>query len=79
MIHFKNGAMLQYPNYSSDSADLTITAPTSTALSVIYTENMKGINAVLKLEGNIEIMQLIINNLNQINTRENPDFNIVEP
>ena len=78
MIRFKNGALLQYENASSDSADLTITCPKN-ALALILKKDMDKITASMKLEGDTSKLELIVNNLNQFDVSANADFNIVEP
>ena len=78
MIHFNNGALLQYHNMSSDSSDLTITCPKN-ALALVFRGDMEQISASMNLEGDTSKLELIVNNLNQFNVSENPDFNIVEP
>ena len=78
MLRFNNGALLQYHNTSSDSADLTITCPKN-ALALILQRDMKKIGASMKLEGDVSKLELIVNNLNQFDVSANADFNIVEP
>lgn len=78
MLRFNNGALLQYSNTSSDSADLTITCPKN-ALALILQRDMEKISASMKLEGDVSKLELIIDNLNQFEVLENADFNIVEP
>ena len=78
MIHFNNGALLQYANTNSDDADLTITCPKQ-ALALILQKDMNKINASMKLEGDASKLELIINNLNQFDTAGAAGFNIVEP
>ncbi len=78
MIHFNNGALLQYENTNSDEADLTVTCPKK-ALALIVKRDMTKIKASMKLEGDASKLDLIINNLNQFKASENADFNIVEP
>ena len=78
MLRFNNGALLQYHNTSSDSADLTITCPKN-ALTLILQKDMEKINAVMKLEGDVSKLELIIDNLNQFKVSEEAKFNIVEP
>ncbi len=78
MLRFNNGALLQYYNTSSDSADLTITCPKN-ALALILQKDMGKIRAVMKLDGDVSKLELIVDNLNQFNISANVDFNIVEP
>lgn len=78
MLHFNNGALLQYANADSDDADLTITCPKA-ALALILQKDMNKIKASMKLEGDISKLELIVNNLNQFDTSASADFNIIEP
>lgn len=78
MLHFVNGALLQYHNCLSDSADLTITCPKN-ALALILGRDMKKISASMKLEGDTTKLNLIIDNLNQFSVTDNAKFNIIEP
>ncbi len=78
LLRFNNGALLQYHNASSDSADLTITCPKN-ALILILQKDMDKISKSMKLEGDISKLELIIDNLNQFDVSSGADFNIVEP
>ncbi len=78
MVHFNNGALLQYANTNSDDADLTITCPRM-ALALIIQKDVKKLKASTKLEGDVSKLELIINNLNQFDTAGAAGFNIVEP
>ena len=78
MLHFNNGALLQYEDTNSDDADLTITCPKA-ALVLLLQKDMDKVKASMKLEGDISKLELIISNLNQFNTADSADFNIVEP
>ncbi len=78
MLRFNNGALLQYANTSTDSADLTITCPKN-ALALMLQRDMKKISASMKLEGDASKLKLIVDNLNQFDVSANADFNIVEP
>ncbi len=78
MLRFKNGALLQCHNMSSDSADLTITCPKN-ALTLILQRDMEKISELMELEGDISKLELIVDNLNQFEVLENAKFNIIEP
>lgn len=78
MIHFNNGALLQYENANSDEADLTVTCPKMATVLLIQ-KDMEKIKASMKLEGDVSKLELIIDNLNQFNTEGTADFNIIEP
>ncbi len=77
-LHFVNGALLQYHNYLSDSADLTIICP-QIALTLIWGGDMEKITASMKLEGDVTKLNLIVDNLNQFSVTDNAKFNIIEP
>ncbi|MBQ8227693.1 MAG: MBL fold metallo-hydrolase [Clostridia bacterium] len=78
MLRFNKGALLQYHDTSSESADLTITCPKN-ALVFIIQHNTDGINASMKLVGDATKLQLILDNLNQFSFADNAKFNIAEP
>ncbi len=78
MLRFNNGALLQYENAQSDSADLTVTCPKK-ALALLLQGDMAKIKASMKLEGDISKLELIVNNLNQFSVKDTAKFNIVEP
>jgi len=78
VLHFKNGALLQYHDESSDSADLTITCP-KIALSLLFQRDMEKITSSMKLEGDVSKLELIVDNLNQFEISGGATFNIVEP
>lgn len=78
VLHFKNGALLQYHDESSDSADMTITCP-KIALSLLFQRDMEKITSSMKLEGDVSKLELIVDNLNQFEISGGATFNIVEP
>ncbi len=78
MLHFNNGALLQYENMESDSADLTITC-SKKALALLLQGDMSKIQASMKLEGDITKLELVVNNMNQFSVKDSAKFNIVEP
>ncbi|MBR2886404.1 MAG: MBL fold metallo-hydrolase [Clostridia bacterium] len=78
VLRFNNGALLQYHNESSDSADLTITCP-KIALSLLFQRDMEKITSSMKLEGDVSKLELIVDNLNQFEVSGGASFNIVEP
>ena len=78
MLHFNNGALLQYSNTNSDDAELTVTCPQK-AVALILQKDMNKIKASMKLEGDASKLELIVNNLNQFDSAGNAEFNIVEP
>ncbi len=78
MLHFNNGALLQYADTNSDDAELTVTCPQK-ALALIIQKDMDKIRASMRLEGDASKLELIVNNLNQFDSAGNANFNIVEP
>ena len=78
MLHFNNGALLQYANMNSDDAELTVTCPQK-AVALILQKDMNKIKTSMKLEGDASKLELIVNNLNQFDSAGNANFNIVEP
>lgn len=78
MLRFNNGALLQYDNVQSDSADLTVTCQKK-ALALLLQGDMAKIQASMKLEGDASKLELVVNNLNQFSVNEPMKFNIVEP
>lgn len=78
MLHFNNGALLQYADTNSDDAELTVTCPQK-ALALIIQKDMDKIRASMRLEGDTSKLELIVNNLNQFDSAGNANFNIVEP
>ncbi len=78
LLHFNNGALLQYANVNSDEADLTVTCPRK-ALALFVQKDMGKIKSSMKLEGDASKLELIVNNLNQFDTAGAAKFNIIEP
>ncbi len=78
MLRFNNGALLQYEDAESDSADLTVTC-SKKALALLLQGDMEKITASMKLEGDASKLELIVNNLNQFSVKDSAKFNIVEP
>ncbi len=78
LLHFNNGALLQYANMNSDDAELTVTCPRK-ALALIIQKDMEKITASMKLEGDASKLELIVDNLNQFDSAGNANFNIAEP
>ncbi|MBE6844276.1 MAG: MBL fold metallo-hydrolase [Ruminococcus sp.] len=78
VIHVKNGVLLTYENASSDDAALTVSTPCE-ALFYIVIADKDGIKETMKLEGNEELLNKLVENMNQFKVLEAADFNIVEP
>jgi len=78
MLHFNNGALLQYANTKADDADLTVTCPQK-ALALFIQKDMDKISAAMTLEGDVSKLELILSNLNQFDPKGIVGFNIIEP
>lgn len=78
MLKIKNGVLLQYTDTLSDDADLSITCPKN-ALFLLLQENQEGIQKAMKLEGDAEIIEIIMQNLIVFADPANSNFNIIEP
>lgn len=78
MLRFKNGVLLVYDNTLSEAADLSVTCPKN-ALFFMIKRNMEGIEKAMQLEGDTDLMKLIVENINQFNIAGIAGFNIVEP
>ncbi|MBO4933237.1 MAG: MBL fold metallo-hydrolase [Clostridia bacterium] len=78
MLRIKNGVILVYENTQSEEADLSITCPKN-ALFFMLQHNMAGIEQAMQLEGDAELMKLIVENLNQFHAGSSAVFNIIEP
>ena len=78
MLRIKNGVILVYENTQSEEADLSITCPKN-ALFFMLQHNMAGIEQTMQLEGDAELMKLIVENLNQFHAGSSAVFNIIEP
>lgn len=77
-IRFKNGTVLQYENTSHPDAELSITTNKNALFYILEGEQSKFEEAA-KMEGDVGLLQLIMENLNQFNPAQPPVFNIVEP
>lgn len=78
MLRFKNGVLLVYDNAHSEEADLSITCPKN-ALFFMLQGNMAGIEQAMQLEGDTDLMKLIVENINQFSMTGIAGFNIIEP
>lgn len=78
MLKIKDGVLLQYADTLSDSAQLSITCPKN-ALFLLLQGNSEGIQKAMKLEGDTEIIDILMENLIDFSDTANSDFNIVEP
>ena len=78
MLKIKDGVLLQYADTLSDSAQLSITCPKN-ALFLLLQGNSEGSQKAMKLEGDTEIIDILMENLIDFSDTANSDFNIVEP
>ena len=78
MLRFKNGAVLQYEDAADPKAALSITTGKNALLYILQGQPDKLLEAA-KTEGNTELLNLIMKNLNQFSPTKTPGFNIVEP
>ena len=78
MLRVKNGVLLVYADTLSDGADVSITCPKN-ALFAILTNNQEAVAQAVKVEGNAELLTLMMENMNQFPVGENNPFNIIEP
>lgn len=77
-VRFKNGTVLQYENAVHPEAELSITT-NKNALFYILENDLAKFSEAAKVEGDEELLKLIIENLNQFDPTKTPVFNIVEP
>lgn len=77
-IRFKNGTVLQHENTTHPDAELSITT-SKNALFYILQKDSDKLSEVAKIEGDKDLLGLIMENLNQFNPTKTPVFNIVEP
>ena len=78
MLRVKNGVLLVYENALSDEADVSITCPKN-ALFAILTNNSETVAKAVKVEGNAELLTLLMENMNQFPIVGTSPFNIIEP
>ena len=78
MLRVKNGVLLVYENALSDEADVSITCPKN-ALFAILTNNSETVAKAVKVEGNAELLTLLMENMNQFSIVGTSPFNIIEP
>ena len=78
MLQVKNGVVLVYENTLSDQADVSITCPKN-ALVAILTGNQETVSKAIQVEGNEELLTLMMENMNQFPLTGTIPFNIIEP
>ena len=77
-LEIRNGVLLHYEHAPRENADVTIRCPKN-ALFYILRNNAQGVSETVKVEGNAELLQLFMENLNQLDLSTPPSFNIIEP
>ena len=78
MLRVKNGVLLVYANALSDEADVSITCPKN-ALFAILTNSLETVAKAVRVEGNAELLTLLMENMNQFPIVGTTTFNIIEP
>ena len=77
VLHVKNGVLLVYENTHREDADLSITCPKN-ALLYILQNNVRAMDGV-PMEGNVELITLFAQSMNQVPVQGTVPFNIIEP
>ena len=77
VLHIKNGVLLVYENTRREDADVSLTCPKN-ALFYILQNNTEGLSA-LPMEGNVDLIFLLAENMNQFPLVGINPFNIIEP
>ena len=76
-LQVKNGVLLVYENWAAEQADVSIVCPKN-ALLYLIAGNVEAFTKTAAIEGDVDLLTLFAENLNQINNAFN-GFNIVEP
>jgi len=77
VLQVKNGVLLVYENTRREDADASVTCPKN-ALLYIFSNNQEGLSA-LPMEGNVEVITLLAQSMNQFPVQGIMPFNIIEP
>ncbi|MBQ2967412.1 MAG: MBL fold metallo-hydrolase [Clostridia bacterium] len=77
-VHFRAGVMLVYKGALAEDAKVSVTCPKN-GLLLILQRNSQGIQQYVKIDGDKEYLDRIIDNLTEISTAEDAQFNIIEP
>ncbi|MBR2041291.1 MAG: MBL fold metallo-hydrolase [Oscillospiraceae bacterium] len=78
ILNFRNGVLLTEKGIHSEEADVSVTCP-KLALLYLIQGNFEEFKKVAKIEGDIEKLSYIVENLNELSDSETGFFNIVEP
>lgn len=77
-LRMKNGVMLVYTDILADDADISITCP-RIALLAILNNQAETVAKAVQVEGDAQLLTLMMENMNQFSLAADPTFNIVEP
>lgn len=77
VLHVKNGVLLVYEKTHREDADVSITCPKN-ALLYILMNNVRALDGV-PMEGNVELITLFAQSMNQVPVQGTVPFNIIEP
>jgi alkyl sulfatase BDS1-like metallo-beta-lactamase superfamily hydrolase len=78
MLRVKNGVVLVYEDTLGEAPDVSITCPKN-GLFLILQNQIDTVPEAIQVEGNAELLNLFMENLNQFSVSGIPDFNLVEP
>lgn len=73
-----NGVILVYEDTLIDDPDVTVTGPKN-ALFLIVQQNLEQLSALMKIEGDSEIFEKFVTNMNQLDLSHPSKFHIVDP
>ena len=77
-LRFQGGAMLVFENELDENADLSITTAKN-ALLLVLMGNAQAAVQNIYVEGNADLLYLLLENMNQFDISAMPNFNIIEP
>ena len=78
VLRFKNGVLLVFADTQDENAEISITTAKN-ALFLILQRNAEGVAKNIKVDGNGELLNLLMQNLDAFSMGGTPDFNIIEP
>ena len=78
VLNFRNGVLLVQNGTLSDDADVSVTCPRAVLLYLLQ-GNAEAFIKTAKVEGNVEKLSFIAENLNELSAADVSFFNIVEP
>ncbi len=78
LIRIVNGVLLQFADDEAEEAAIAITAPKA-ALLLLAGNNLEAFQKAAVIEGDMELLEKLVENLNEIPFGETGSFNIVEP